>query len=290
MCRVDVTCDRYPDVQTCVASTLFLPPQMYSTYAQDVATGTIVFDAASAARCATLYDNPACTQTFNAEVGRKIGALCAGVLTGTVALGGACFFGDECAGSAACGVTDPSCIPGFSCCAGTCRAPTTTILPLGGDCSSPQTMCGSGLQCDYGSFVPVCVSLPDTVGARCSSVSGGCASPLYCTTPSGGVASCAMPVTTGGRCDPGPSASAGSCENLRDSCDLASSTCVPPSVWEACGSEICSRYAYCDPTTNTCVALPGPGQGCTAGSACLGLLQCDPIAKTCMLPSAASCW
>jgi hypothetical protein len=287
-CRFDVLCEDVPDLATCMAS-LQEQPGYYATLEQDIAANKVAYDGVKARRCVELFEQvPSCKRSeieplarqFEAEFGEN----CSEVFTGTVAAGGSCFLGEECAGDASCTRTDPACSPARQCCAGTCVASLPRV-PVGGDCSAGS--CAQGAFCRNGPSGTLTCMLPSTVeGSACTS--GLCAVPLYCDVDATGMGTCKPMVATGTACNP----MADGCDDGRDTCDSTTLVCARrPRVGETCDplQYNCVRYAACQETT--CVKRPTAGEPCpTTGPACLGGLTCDAQTGTCALsPVAAVC-
>lgn len=285
VCRFSVLCRIYPDQATCMASEQ-TEPHFYDTLGQDVASGEVSYDGTAARACVDAINGlSACTRT--AYAGVASGPACNTIFTGTVAVGGACFFSEECVGGGTC-LRTASCTSD-QCCAGTCQAPEVTV-PLGGSCSPGATVCATGAVCitDATSGSATC-GKPVAAGGACTSTSV-CAAGLYCDVAA--TMTCKAPVATGGACN--PSLDSQDCDNEFDRCDSNTSICTSPlSVGSACSpstTATCVDYAICDVTSGTCVARPVVGAACSASTpSCLGG-SCDPTTSTCALaPTAGAC-
>ncbi len=284
VCHLQVLCGTFPDAATCMSSE-YARQHLFETLGQDIASGKVDYDGGKARACVdTLNALSSCDRSALAAL--NLDPICGqdAVFKGTVAVGGACFFSEECAAGGTCQRTDTSCTSD-QCCAGTCLAPAP--VPVGGDCSVVGATCVSGSVCVYdGSTSPpteTCQT-PGGVGAPCVSVSS-CSNPLYCDATS---KTCQSPVATGGACD--PSIGSLGCNDANDRCDPTTMICTTRlGLRSACDptNSACVSYAVCDATTSTCVERPVTGASCdpTNGPSCLGT-TCDATTMICTLPVA----
>jgi hypothetical protein len=289
ICKYNVACAGTPDMASCMASTLQDSAEIAAVEA-DIASGTTKYDAAMANACLEWfehYTSAGCTQSGLAAVGLEGEAACAGVLVGTVAPGGACSISTECANSGLCQPTEPTCAQ--QCCPGTCLAPAAPI-PVGGDCSTlqPNQSCATGSFClPVTGGTPTCFVQLTVEGSSCASIYA-CASPLFCDMPSStGTGTCRRLAASGAACN-SIVASYLSCDDIRDTCDAATNTCVRrTAVGGTCDAarSPCVAYALCQ--LGTCVAYTKPGAACTPGATpdCLGSLECSAQTNTCVAPS-----
>jgi hypothetical protein len=289
VCRLEVLCQAYPDQVTCMTSEQ-IEPHFYDTLGKDIAGGKVIYDGASARACVDAINGfSSCSRSAFATIDAS--PACSKIFTGTVATGGACFFGEECAGQGTCGSTS-SCAIG-QCCAGTCQAGSVTVQ-LGGDCSRAGTVCTAGTIClgnsgssPLASTTQTCQN-PVQAGGACANLNA-CAAGLYCDANS---QTCKAQVATGGACD--PSLSSTDCESEADHCDATTMTCTPPlAIGSPCANstQSCVSYATCDATSGTCIARPDVGAACDAtnGPNCLGG-TCDASSGSCMLePIVGAC-
>ena len=287
-CRYDVRCQNYPDQATCLAS-LQTQPHFFDTMVADVASGKVIYDGVAARACVDAINSlSSCPRNAFSMLDART-AVCNKVLTGTVAVGGACFFREECLGGGNC-LTTGNCVSSYECCAGTCQTPPVSV-PVGGDCSVyDPSVCPAGTSCltDPTSGKSTC-RVPVGAGGSCSS-SPSCAAGLYCDVTL--TQTCKPQIATGGTCN--PSLGAQDCSGPQDVCDSTTQTCTPPAaVGSPCGGAqpSCVGYATCDPTSLTCVEVPTVGAACdpTRGNSCLAG-NCDATSATCVLPpSAGAC-
>jgi hypothetical protein len=282
-CQNEVLCGMYPDVATCLQSEQVLP-HYYDTLGADIADGKIVYDATQARGCVDLWSTLPCTRTAWLKVPDDP---CESVFTGTVAVGGACFFHEECA-SDNCQIDYSNC--GRSqCCPGVCVA-APTVVGAGGDCSSPNVTCATATTClpDASGLTSTCQPTP-VVGDRCGGTAIPCQYPLYCDPTSG---TCQAGVETRERCN--PNANGLGCDEVADVCEPGTSVCTrlpgPGKPCDPTDGGLCLIYATCDATTGTCVALPAVGQSCNDNVGCLATNICDQTSSTCVLtPAAGAC-
>jgi len=256
--------------------------------------GTVTYDGVAAEACIEQSGMSGCDILLVPQPD-----VCAGMFSGTVALGGACSIGEECMGEAYCASAD---CPGA---AGVCTARSEG----GGDCED-NTQCQTGLACDGGT----CVIPEPTAGLACTE-QGECALDEICVG--------AMDGATGiceDRASLETAALGEPCELLGDDMVLCTpgGHCAitgfmfPMSVEQECLAEVASGAAcnaalpdmcpdgeYCAGTDpmgldfdGTCEALPGDGEPCAdalLGEACAAGVNC--VMGTCRQPQAngASC-
>jgi hypothetical protein len=279
-CTNQVTCGDAPDQATCIAAN---HDDNTATIAR-VMYGTIKFDAAAAPACLDQIANAACTfDGFQVDGADP----CAGVLTGTVAAGGACFDSLECASPVAvCTPNDPNCDPSMTCCPSKCIEPM--IAKSGAACDGTATLCDTGLYCagtQGGAAMGTCQPVLTTEGAACTDPCA-CANPRYCNLDDTGNGKCVTPAASKAACSPNDQVP---CVDNRDYCDPTTKTCTARvAVGTKCddmtGAQ-CVGYAAC--FNSACVAYPGAGAACNAdtGIGCLGELACT--SGTCQAPPPA---
>jgi hypothetical protein len=279
-CRYEVLCQDYPDQATCLASTE-TQPHFFDTMEADIASGKVIYDGVSARACVDAIDGlSTCTRDAFSKLSVST-AVCNKVFTGTVAVGGSCFFSEECVGGGDC-LSTGSCTS-YQCCAGACQTPPVTVPP-GGICpGSGPSVCAPGTTCVVDSSGNSTCRAPVGVGGSCS-VSAVCASGLYCDLLT--TQTCKPLVATGGRCD--PQVGSPDCKAAQDVCDPTTSVCTAPlAVGSSCvnSPEPCVSYASCDATSGTCVERPPVGAACdpTYGPSCLAG-NCDTTSASCVLP------
>jgi hypothetical protein len=287
-CRYDVRCQNYPDQATCLAS-VQTQPHFFDTMEVDIASGKVIYDGVSARACVDRVNGvSSCTRDVY-KIASSSMASCNKAFTGTVAVGGTCFFSEECVGGGAC-LTTGNCDSFYQCCAGTCQAPFVSV-PVGGDCAAyGSSACPPGSACiaDATSGKTTCRA-PLSAGASCS-ISLSCAVGLFCDLAT--TQTCEPLIRTGGTCN--PALGSADCIGPQDVCDSTTSVCKPPlAVGSPCvgSSQSCVSYASCDTTTGTCVERPVVGASCnpTYGPSCLGG-NCDATTMACTLPvSAGAC-
>jgi len=282
-CDFLVACAAAPDRTTCLAS-IGVDSAELATLKADVAAGIVVYDGQAAAACLDVYKSlTSCKQTAIGDLGQKLDAACGHVFTGTVAVGSACFFSEECANE---GICDRTTCTSSGCCAGTCHAKPTAIPP-GGDCSNPlpDQDCVDGTVCTADPGGGGTCKAPLAAGAPCGPYDR-CAPPYQCggtIDPVTNEGTCVAPPGTGQACD-----MSGNCDDARDVCDQTTRVCTSRiAVGGACAAPAtCVGYANCDGTT--CVAVAGPGASCdSALDSCLLNLSCDTTTMQCALPPAS---
>ncbi len=217
--------------------------------------GTIIYHGDRVRACFDALQGADCTALSQQPAG------CQDMFEGTVSVGGACVWSEECDG----GYCEAS-----SACPGTCRA----FVAEGGDCSDAR--CDVGLECVSGR----CERL-SREGEACGGDRGvSCAGGLTCegSTP-----------TTEGTCraprrpDLGESCGAGAfCrEGLSCTYMAGGTVCVGPSERDGacalgfpdpCPSGQTCRYSG---DSGTCVTPPGVGDACGRGNRCRNGLWCD---------------
>jgi hypothetical protein len=283
-CHYLVLCGQVPDEATCRA-TRQEEPHFYASLPQLVAAARISYDAQKARAC---VDQINALTSCNHSVVDAPAALadCRKILAGRVAVGGDCFFNDECVDQGTC-QSAVACDSFMQCCAGTCVANPPT-LRAGADCSDLTLSCETGTVCINlpGQDTLVCQPVVSTVGASCVAIS--CAQSLVCDPAT---FTCQPRAPEGGPCDPGRGDQ--DCDDPRDRCDSSGVCLRRPAVGASCASDgTCVAWAACDPTLRTCVELPSVGQACLADAEtrCLGGGTCDTSTNTCALvPVGGSC-
>jgi len=290
-CHLVVLCGDSPDQATCLASRQ-VTPHYYDTLTQDVASGKVVYDGAKARACFDAVNAVSSCHRTGLSV-FDLDPNCDGMFSGTVAVGGACFFPEECATGGTCQQNDPSCVNAATCCPGTCIAVPSPVA-AGGACPAYPGICASRI-CVVDSIAntETCQS-PVGVGASCLGEIP-CDSTLYCDPVS---ETCREPVGTGGACNPAltsPPSVSEDCDGVNDRCSATTSVCTPLlAVGSPCDPSTngCVSYAICDATTSTCVERPAVGAACDptgAGPSCLGGV-CDATSGTCRLtPVGGAC-
>jgi hypothetical protein len=282
-CHFDVLCGNYPDQATCVTSTQ-VQPHLYDTLGADIASGSVVYDGATARACIEAINGLSfCSRAGFASA--QIESGCNGLFTGTVAAGAPCFLAEECAGGATCAASDTTCDRASQCCVGACGVPTPPAA-VGGSCLPPQ-LCAPGMYCVLDPSGTATCQLPVGLGASCGETAP-CEVPLYCAPTT---QTCQSPASTGGTCN--PELDSEDCESPDDQCDPTTSVCtrlLAPGAACASSGLGCVNYATCDTPTGTCVTRPAVGESCDpTGPMCLGG-TCDPTTTTCTLtPTTGAC-
>jgi hypothetical protein len=223
--------------------------------------GKILYHADVAQDCLDAYAALSCDTTQQPVDALDI---CNGVLTGTVAAGGACAFDKECA-SQSCDV--PSCPD--ACCTGTC-GPPSSLPTVGQPCTA---FCAGDAYCGADS---ICHA-PLAQGAACTTEP--CANGLYCAGRTS---------TNPGRCEPLPHLGQpceGACAEIGATC--AGGFCVEIGVsGDACTSDAgCSMFYQCNGTA--CALLPTLGMPCR--TSCYEAAYCDGTTCVAQKPNGATC-
>ncbi|HEY0137126.1 MAG TPA: hypothetical protein VGB85_23745 [Nannocystis sp.] len=261
-CQWQHGCHQYESVRDCIDDNAIErdPGYMYLLAAQ--AAGHVEYDREQAARCLDAMQGRSC------EYEEEAFSACDNVFRGRIGRNGPCMSTAECAGNAVCGF-DPTCTD--MCCVGACRV-FADPLAVGEPCSSsagcvPEAYCAF----DPSTGAPtVCTALVEA-GGDCS-FGQGCVEEAICD---------------GERCRKFELRGPGE-DCLGDFVDCAppgeclSSAegrwrCVaPPQLGAPCDDRIsCARFdTFCDPNSQLCTLLPGPGQGCGA-SDCVPYAQCQ---------------
>ncbi len=249
--------------------------------------GVVAYDAAAAPECLSESLDAGCG-LFNGTVPG-----CAGVFTGTVAPGGACY-------------SDRDCLHGSCTGAGTCPRTCVAYAQLGQDCSMrgcdsaltcvsvddggvsqtvclPSTpvpdaglggSCATGAACAPGTYCgagyTTCVAqLPD--GGACTGAFGECAGLTACVGAlvSGGTvapSACLPLADVGGVCLTSSLVSSNGCLSglaCQAGPDGGYGSCVVPPSSGACLEHQCEQISHtCDQTTQTCVPIGAVGATC----------------------------
>jgi hypothetical protein len=274
VCHLDVLCGAYPDQSTCLASHQVETQSYYDTLGQDIESGKVVYDGDEARACIDKLNAASCTRDGPSPL--HSAPACLTIFTGTVAVGGACFFAEECA-SGDCQGADTTCSRAVQCCPGTCASLAPPVA-AGGSCL-PPALCAPGLIC--------VLELNGTATCRATVGAGApcpgyvpCASGLYCDSVT---MTCKIPGGAGAACNPARDST--DCD-IPYACDATTSVCTPPlPVGAACDPTTggCVPYASCDAATGSCAARPSVGDPCDptgAGPACLDG-ACDATTALC---------
>jgi len=290
-CAYQELCEAFPDRASCLAS-----PQsqdgFYPTMRADIAAGRVLYNAQAARACVDVFKTlGSCTLTELVSLIERFDKPCGVVFNGTLPPGNTCFFSEECANHGTCQNT--AC--GVACCQGTCVA-RSELIPAGGTCPGPTgtETCVDGTTCQLDPRTlgtTICTPLLPP-GAACTT-SNACRDPYDCVGLNGATPGvCTAPAARGQTCGiPGAPLN---CNDLRDTCDTNTDTCVANTpVGGSCSttSGLCVGYAACD--GSTCVARGAAGAGCDTATSltCLGGLECNPTTLSCALPpSSGSCW
>lgn len=278
-----VKCEGIADRATCNAA-ITLDTSTVSPIQAGIKNGTIKYNADKAGDCVDQISGQSC-----AFDGFHNDSACDGILTGTVATGGACVISEQCANHGDCTPTDGNCDPDTACCAGTCMGGSIESA-LGGPCDDELHVCATAAYCKpgTGSGPGTCTALVAGEGTACDDIQA-CVNPLYCNLNfQTGVGACKKPAASNAAC---VRADLIACADQRDYCNATSLTCVRRvAVGAACmsGSMPCVGYASC--IAGTCVADIAAGGACVvdSGADCAGNLMCT--AGTCQpRPSGPVC-
>jgi hypothetical protein len=281
-CEYAVRCGYMPDKDVCL--NLSSADQELLQLLADVVFGTVTYDDAAARTCVNAIKAQSCDALPSVE--KATNDACRAIFTGMVPEGGACVVNEECAGESFCDTTEP--MGGGACALGKC-APVKDLVSVGGDCSMGS--CVAGAYCDpgdgAGGSAPTCTERNDN-GEPCNQPDA-CLEGQRCNL--GGDDKCFKLSAEGQPCN--PNLAVGSCVRVDNFCDPTSKTCVKlPGVGQPCaqvGDEMrCLAFAHCDGTT--CQARPREGEACMQdGPACLGSLSCVndemTMTATCKRPS-----
>jgi hypothetical protein len=259
-CTYFVRCGLVANGTECTAFYQRVATENPSTNAA-IDAGKLVYHADVAQDCLDAYAALSCDSTQ-----QPVGALdiCNNILTGTVAMGGACAFDQECE-SDNCVV--PSCTA--ACCTGTCGAPSA-LPSVGQPCTA---FCAGDAYCGADS---ICHA-PLADGAAC--MTEPCAYGLYCA---------GRTATLPGRCKPLPhlgEACEGACAEVGAICDAG--TCVGVGVrGDPCTADAqCSQFYQC--AGSQCALLPTLGMPCR--TTCYEAAYCDGTTCIAQKPNGASC-
>jgi hypothetical protein len=271
-CVNQVKCGGMPDDATCHEA-LSTDGNDIETLIARVKAKEIVFDSKAATACINQFKNESC-----AFEGFFIHNPCADVFTGAGAMGDACNIDFDCAGLAACNLTDMNCDPTTACCAGTCGA-DATISQVGGPCNDGTNICDETLYCKpsaTGTGTDSCAVPVATMGTACDSIDG-CANPMFCDLAAASP-TCQTGADLDGTCNPMLLLP---CQDFTQFCDTGTMKCTdnvaPGGTCDGDGTGTgasCVGFASC--TNNSCVANAGLGDTCndTNGPSCLGSLTC----------------
>jgi hypothetical protein len=246
-----------------------------------VAAGRAKFDAAAADRCIAALKAATCEVAIDV----MDSSACTGVVTGTVANGGACYDSLEC--------TSGSCSADAAC-PGTCVA----FLRAGDACGDTVAECGPGLECGP---ARTCVT-PSQPGGPCPCVaseycdststcravqtSGACTASDQCAfgwACAGGA--CLPYVGVGADCTPGAMIWDQTVCGPGTYCTQAGKCALWPTVGESCATYPVCAPGYCDPADQMCKASK------PKGSACSAFYECETLAcegNVCVLPYCAA--
>lgn len=278
LCESLTACAEFPDVGSCRDS-LFIDEGAGAPFAAAQAAGTVGYDSGAAGHCLDVAAafSP-CDLDFTGSFFRDLGEACDAVFVGKVAVGGECFYSEECVGDGFC--EQPQCPD--ACCAGTCVAgdPPPPPAQVGQACLDFDE-CVTSAFCDIDQATNQGTCQPRiAVGQACQSFVS-CVAGAYCNidfTTGAGV--CTTPASEGQGCNPDDIIP---CDKSYLFCD-ANATCARVAgVGDPCDPAVensCAEYAVCN--NNTCQAVPGRGQTCDPNIGCLGDLDC--VNNTCSAP------
>lgn len=261
-CSYEVRCGLATDAASCAAAQRGFP-LVPRDAPLAVPLGRMVFDPDALDVCLAPIRNASCatgdsdtrpsftclTQVFRAAPGQVDGAACSN--------------DDECL-SSHCSVDPIACAD--ACCDGTCVGstppPTSVIAQLGQPCEQARfgpDNCAPGTVCSYDSST--CVALP-AAGDDCIATGGRCQAGLACVVhldPSSGTTCTQLPGL-------GQACPDDRCGDVSLVCN-AQHVCVTGSL--AGGPCPCvSLDFWCNPQSQQCERLPGPGESCSRQMLC----------------------
>jgi len=265
-CSYLVRCGELPDLDTCARALLHQPFPVSRGDVAAVLVGRARFDAAAAEQCFARIAAATCDRTdddlrpngdgtdsvFSATANPDV---CAGIVRGTVADGGRCSVGAECA-SRDCYTLLEDC--SMACCIGTCGDTHAPLAP-GEPCESNRDTCVDGF-----------CAIPELFGTnRCATrvPQGGtchagawdeCEQGLACVTSTGFPMMTCQPLPTVGQPCPG-----GLCRDDGTVCHSSGVCAAAGLTGDACVNNLdCSAFYACD-RTGHCAPV-------VAGAACSG--------------------
>jgi hypothetical protein len=212
--------------------------------------------------CAAAAATGGCTESLPAA--------CQFILTGTLAVGATCQVGAQCQSG---GCTPSSEDGGGASACGTC----STLVPLGGSCSVPNTTCGPNAYCGLSGGAYVCLSESVDAGPPLPTVGAGAA----CDTADGGVCGAGLTCTASYTCETTTYAAAG------QPCDVFAKMCLVGDCTNAGANKLPDGGVQ--DTPGICPAVIPDGQPCdptSTTSTCDTFAQC--IQGSCQLALVAS--
>jgi hypothetical protein len=272
-CQFFVRCGLSPSAAVCKSDYIDSGVFDLTALFQDIDSGRTLYDASKAGPCLDGLANASCTRGTVFD-GHQLDTVCAGVIKGTVASGGACVADNECSGGKC---HQPSC--GGACCLGTCGTPAA----IGAACTNGSD-CVTDATCRYDVLVSTSQGTCQAQAAQGQPCSYGsdCRSGLTCDST--GTGTCVPYVPDGQACVQ----DGAECANINSFCDPETGKCRPRSaVGAACSTPDASAYAlrggcvyYANCVGGSCVALAGVGEACTVPDGGSAYLVCR--AATCM--------
>ncbi|HEY4244812.1 MAG TPA: hypothetical protein VGM88_33585 [Kofleriaceae bacterium] len=249
-CDYAVRCRESSEKADCLATFPNRPTPIDSFQLAGLHAGTIQWNTDAARACIDAVRETSCRRD---DVPAPV---CAGVMTGTVAVGGACDpnISEMCDGGFCGEAGDASCTVD-ACCAGTCRA-LPTPQPIGASCMVAP--CVEEAYC-----APMAVCAPRLgVGEDCSANIGGCVAGTDCNDR-GGAETCTVLPDTGETCYGDLP-----CGNLSDECQA--NVCAPrPVAGDACDPRYgCVGDSTCRDGLCVHVIPPAPGAPCDTDDEC----------------------
>lgn len=277
-CAFDVRCGTMPNVDTC--QRIERSDDDLLQLLADVVYGRVTYDPAAARACVEARRARTC-ESLASETARLDGA-CRGMFKGSIAPGQPCVTDLECASEGRCDRS--TCTDDAACCLGACTEAVVRV-PVGGDCS--EESCVDDAYCEGesegegggGGSPParLCKARLDN-GDACRQ-SDACKDGQRCAV-NGDSGKCYILAKEGESCNPGLDVA---CLSFDTWCDPAASKCVKlPGAGQPCAKgNACLGYAYCDGMS--CKQRPVEGEACPKdGPRCLGDLGCD--AEVCAKP------
>ena len=231
----------------------------------DAVLGRVTYDPTAGRAC--VEAQRAYTCDYRAATLKGVNDACNAMFVGTVPEGEACLLAEECAGDNFCDTS--MCMGGGVCCLGVCTK-RPALVPVGGDCTTNP--CVESAYCDQAAMPFTCVARKDN-GDACEGIDH-CKDGMRCDV-GGNPQTCYLLQNRGGQCN--PSLQQGACIRFDDYCHPTDRKCVQlPGDGQPCApGDACLQYAFCD--AGTCRRKAIEGEACMDGGNCLGTLSCDEM-------------
>ncbi|MGC4119017.1 MAG: hypothetical protein QM765_31510 [Myxococcales bacterium] len=284
-CGLYVECGTVADLATCNGA---FQSEKTANWVQALAyvqSGKLTFNSANATACVEVMKTLACE---NADTFRQPSSPCNHYFQGTIPEGGDCQIDWECLDGLRCSKTCSE-----ACCKGKCAPNPGEIVQAGGECGLYTQLCAWGTFCRSESPKKHCRA-EVAAGASCT-FKDVCVAGYLCTATETAAGTCTKKPKAGESCltiDVGMGVTQGRCA-VDAYCDKTSNKCLarkaPGASCAEGHDEQCQGYGQCVGTPAKCVAAPKAGESCGATDQPSCLLYLDCVNGTCGFKPVTTC-